>query len=63
MYDYTSYKEFSNESYKDRMMDNIYEQINCLEYVSKNFIGTVEELESVHLKLDVLYNMIDEERR
>jgi hypothetical protein len=44
-------------------MNKIYKQINYLEYVSKNFIGTVEELESVHLKLDVLYNMIDEERR
>ena len=44
-------------------MNDIYKQIDNLEYVSRNLVGTIEELESVHLKLDVLYSMIDEERR
>ncbi len=44
-------------------MIDVNKKIKNLEYISKNLIGSVEELEDIHIKLDELYNMKDEKRR
>ena len=44
-------------------MIDVNKKIKNLEYISKNLVGSVEELEDIHIKLDELYNMRDEERR
>ncbi len=44
-------------------MSNIDEQIDELKYVSNTLIGTLEDLENIHLRLDVLIQMRYEEGR
>jgi predicted DNA-binding protein len=45
------------------MKSNTDKQIKELQYICKNLIGTIEELEDIYLKLDVLYDIKYEEGR